>query len=132
MPYISTDSFRIGMASKNSKSTVDLFREYHPSELVRHRERRKRDFLLGAGAQLDGKTLGVAAKKLRFARSPVAQLAQPPRKLLRSKLFPCRLQHHYSCSRIDFELSQRRRPCVTQFQNFSFGVVFDPSSVIVD
>ena len=113
------------MTGENGEGAINLFGQHHAGEFVRHGERGERDFLLRAGAQFVGKTLGVAAEENQFARAAVAQVAEPARELLRSELFSGGIEQDDRGGRVDFQFAQRGGTGVAQFADFDFGVVLD-------
>src|ERR1022692_2580866 len=125
------NSLGVGITAQNCESAINLLGEDHAGEFVWHRERRKRNSVRGASAELGGKTFGVAAEENDFARATVAEIAEPARELLRRKLFPRSIEQHDCCARVDFQLTQSGGRGGAEFADFDIGVMANAANVII-
>ncbi len=120
------------MPGENRECAVELLGKHCAGKFVRERERGKRKFLRGATAKGFGETLGSAAQENNFARTAVARVTKPFRKLRGRLIFSSVIEQDNSCGGIECQLAQRRRRILTQFGDLRVGKSFEARDLIVD
>src|SRR5580658_1444797 len=120
------------MAGQDGEGAVDLFGEDYAGEFVGHGQRRKRDALVGQGAEFDGETFGVAAEEDDFAGGMVAEAAEPARELLRAELIAGGVEQDEGGAGLHFQFAQSGGGGFADFGDGDFGVAADAFDVVVD
>jgi len=120
------------MAGEDGKGAVELLGKDDAGEFVRHGESRKRKFHVRLGAEVFGKTFGVAAEENELAGAAVAEVAEPASKLRGRELLAGSVEKDEGGCGVELEVAEGGGRSVAKLGSVNGAIVADAKEIVVE